>query len=84
MVASLAIRCLANLATLAFGATENAAGAHGRNGDVPRAQQAARHWDFLVRRCLFIGRMHGVFVPVGEAAPHQARRPAFAARAPMR
>jgi NAD(P)-dependent dehydrogenase (short-subunit alcohol dehydrogenase family) len=82
MVASLAIRCLANLANLAFGATKNAAGAHGRIGNVPRAQQAARHWDFLVRSCLFIGRPDGVFVPFGEADPDAARRTGFCGPGP--
>jgi hypothetical protein len=41
MVASLAIRCLANLAKSTADATKNGARAHGQRLNVPRLQQAA-------------------------------------------
>jgi hypothetical protein len=41
MIASLAIRCLANLANLTADATKKGARAHGQRPYVPRAQQAA-------------------------------------------
>src|SRR5690349_6283651 len=55
MVASLAIRCLANLAKLPAEATKNGPSAPRGEDHVPCRQQPCRRWAFLARACLFIG-----------------------------
>src|SRR5262245_60512209 len=84
MVASLAIRCLVNLANLPFGATKFAARAHGRKKDVPGAQQGPNHWVILPGCAYLSGARAALLCRFrGQQRPAR-RRAALAAAVPMR